>query len=151
MIRLTNLADYGVVLMGELAKTNDLVSSRDLSERTGLPGPTIAKILNMLNRANLVTSHRGLKGGFALSRPASDISAAHIIEAIDGPIALTNCADGGMGSCDFDQFCRMREPWQVINEAVRTTLDGISLETLISGVSPELLAAQFGVSAPAAQ
>ncbi len=145
MIRLTNLADYGVVLMGELADSRTRLSATDLAARTGLPSPTVAKILNLLARAALIVSHRGLKGGFALARGADAISVADIIEAIDGPIALTNCIDQKDGQCDFDQICRMRGRWQKINTAVRGALDDVTLAELgdthvgaaLPGTAPE--------------
>jgi len=136
MIRLTNLADYGVVLMGELADNDSRLSAADLAARTGLPGPAVAKVMNLLARGGLIQSQRGLKGGFALARSARDISVAEIIEAIDGPIALTSCVENSDGQCDFDQICRMRGRWQTINQAVRGALQAVSLDELTSDPTP---------------
>lgn len=132
MIRLTKLADYAVILMCEMSHSDDRLSAQDLSASTGIPVPTVSKILNLLGRAKLLVSHRGLKGGFALSRPADDITVGGIIEAIDGPIALTMCSESKEGSCEcsFDDVCSLRPRWQLINSAVKGALDGVTLSSI---------------------
>src|SRR5690606_24427205 len=132
VIRLTNLADYAVVLMCEMSHTDDRLSAQDLSAATSIPAPTVAKILNALGRAELLKSHRGLKGGFALARGADEITVADIIEAIDGPISLTHCADTGTSDCCFDDICQMRPRWQVINSAVKSALADVKLSAIAS-------------------
>jgi len=130
MIRLTNLADYAVLLMSELSLSNTRVSAQDLGAKTGLPIPTVSKLLNALTKSGLLLSHRGLKGGFALAREAADISATEIIEVIDGPIALTNCLVPGDQVCSYDGYCQMRPRWSVVNEKVREALSEVSLADL---------------------
>lgn len=137
MIRLTNLADYGVVLMCRMAKAPDRIHSAfQLGQDTGIPAPTVSKILGALSKAGLLTSQRGLKGGFMISRPAADISIADVIEAIDGPIALTNCIEHGPGECTFEVGCSMRPHWQAINGAVKGALDGITLHEVATSPAP---------------
>ncbi|GAB4576318.1 MAG: SUF system Fe-S cluster assembly regulator [Rhodothalassiaceae bacterium] len=136
MIRLTNLADYAVVLMGALARADHRLCAAELAGETGLPAPTVSKILGAVTRAGLAVSHRGMKGGFALSRPASEISIADVIEAVDGPIALVHCIEAAPGDCDFEQVCAMRTHWQLINEAVRSGLAGISLADIAAAPPP---------------
>ncbi len=143
MIRLTNLADYAVVLMCEMSHTDDRVSAQDLSSATSIPAPTVAKILNALGRAELLKSHRGLKGGFALARSADEITVADIIEAIDGPISLTHCADTGTSDCCFDDICQMRPRWQVINNAVKGALADVKLSAIASFGTGADIAARF--------
>lgn len=143
MIRLTNLADYAVVLMCEIANSPDRVSAQDLSMNTNIPVPTVSKILNALGRGALLVSHRGLKGGFALARPTDDISVADIIEAIDGPIALTHCTEPEETDCGYTDICSMRPKWQVINGAVRGALEDVKLTALIQPISGKEIAAQF--------
>ncbi|WP_374765099.1 SUF system Fe-S cluster assembly regulator [Yunchengibacter salinarum] len=146
MIRLTNLADYGVVLMCEIARLHQAahqdavsperqdalgrVNAQGLSGATGVPVPTVSKILNALGRAGVLVSHRGLKGGFTLARAPEEISIVDVIEAIDGPIALTQCVDHRSGACSLDQVCCMKPHWQTINQAVRSALEGITLSRL---------------------
>ncbi len=133
MIRLTKLADYAVVLMCEMSHSDARLSAQDLATSTGIPVPTVSKILNILGRRNLLVSHRGLKGGFALSTSADEITVGSIIEAIDGPIALTLCSESnkeGGCDCNFDDVCSLRPRWQLINSAVKNALDGVTLASI---------------------
>lgn len=127
MIRLTNLADYAVVLMGEMVRGGGRMNAHDLAGRTGVPEPTVSKILGQMKRAGLLASTRGIKGGFSLARPVEEISVADIVEAVDGPIALTNCVSTADKDCTLEPICAMRIHWQTINDAVRSALDGVSL------------------------
>lgn len=137
MIRLTNLADYGVVLMCRMAQApENLHSAFQLAQDTGIPVPTVSKILGALSKAGLLQSQRGLKGGFKLALAAGDISMADIIEAIDGPIALTNCIEKAPGDCCFETACTMRPHWQAINGAVKGALSGISLNEVATSPAP---------------
>ena len=136
MIRLTNLADYGVVLMCEMGKDpTGLHSAVKLAQETGLPVPTVSKILGALSKAGILISQRGLKGGFKLAGNVNEINIAGIIEAVDGPIALTNCIEKAPGDCSFEPICSMRPHWQLINDAVRNGLAGITLDKISSAAT----------------
>ncbi len=136
MMRITNLADYALILSVQLTRSPDgLHSAIALSETTGIPVPTVSKILGNLARNNILISQRGLKGGFKLQRPAEEISVAQIIEAIDGPIRLTSCVEEDF-DCDLFKLCTMRPHWQAINEAVRGALDGITLLQISNSANP---------------
>lgn len=142
MIRLTNLADYAVVLMCELAVSSERLNAQDLSATTQVPVPTVSKILNCLAKGGLLDSKRGQRGGFALAKTAETISIAEIVEAIDGPIALTACAEQAEASdCSFDSFCTMRPRWQVISRSVRLALDNVKLVDVIGPVTDDNLEA----------
>jgi len=143
VIRLTNLADYAVVLMCEMSHADTRLSAHDLADTTRIPAPTVAKILNALGKAGLLVSHRGLKGGFALSKAANEITVADIVEAIDGPISLTHCAETGTSDCCYDDICQMRPRWQVINNAVRGALDDVKLSSLAGPADPSEIVARF--------
>ena len=143
MIKLTNLADYSVILMCEIARIQEKRSAQELASLSGLPVPTVSKILNTLARANLLKSHRGLKGGFALALPADEISVADIIEALDGPISLTHCTDTA-NRCNVDDICHMRPHWHLINDSVRSALDGVKLSQIL----PSATASPFLTRAP---
>ncbi len=130
MLRLTNMADYAIVILVHAARAGDgRLSAAHLAQTTAIPLPTVAKILSALARAGLVASQRGGAGGFVLARPLASISVADIIEAVDGPIALTTCSEGG-GDCTLELSCAMRDPWKVINRTVRQSLNTISLASL---------------------
>lgn len=151
MIRLTNLADYAVVLMCEVAGATDRINAQCLSTSTNIPVPTVSKILNALGRADLLVSHRGLKGGFVLARTTEEITVADIIEAIDGPIAVTLCTEPTDNDCSYTNICVMRPKWQVINSAVKDALDDVTLASLITPVGGEELVAQFEAQALSAR
>ncbi len=127
MLRLTNLADYAVILMSKISLTDGRVNAQGMAHATGLPVTTVSKILNALGRAGLLVSHRGIKGGFALARSAETISVAQIVEAIDGPIAMTNCMDHTAEPCAIEHTCELRPHWADINGAVRGALDDVKL------------------------
>jgi FeS assembly SUF system regulator len=131
MIRLTNLADYAVVLMCHMANNRDnLFSAQDLSKITDLPVPTVSKILGALSRADLLISQRGLHGGFRLEKEPTDVSIGQIIEAIDGPIALVNCTDPDPNHCAISNTCELKARWKIINDAVKGAMDGVSLDAI---------------------
>lgn len=135
MIKLSNLADYAVELMCCIAlKPRDIHSSAGLAEMTRIPLPTVSKILGTMVRAHLLTSHRGLNGGFSLANEASNISIADIIEAVDGPVQLTNCLGDDISDCDRVSSCGTRSQWYRINEAVKGALGSVLLSQMIESV-----------------
>src|SRR5512146_1977775 len=118
MIRLSKLTDYGILLMTLVARDSEHPrAARDLAEEANLPLPTVSKILKILLAQELLVSHRGVKGGDNLARPAQEITAANIIEAMEGPIGLTECSSL-TGNCDLSSFCPMRSNWAVISDAM---------------------------------
>ena len=136
MIRLSRLADYGVVLAGRMATRPALYhNAMELADATGLPTPTVSKILAALARNGVLVSQRGVKGGYRLSRGPAEISVAEIISALDGLIALTLCIEHGPRSCDVESICPNRHGWQRVNDAVRLALGSVSLAEM-AGVAP---------------
>jgi FeS assembly SUF system regulator len=99
----------------------------DLAEATGLPVPTVSKVLATLARNGALRSVRGAHGGYALSAPPTTITVARIISAIDGPIALTQCIEDGPGVCGVESLCLTRRGWRLINQAVSSALEGVTL------------------------
>ena len=131
MLRLSKLTDYGTVVLARLAAGGNRVSSAsDLAAATGIAPPTVSKLLKLLSKAGLVVSTRGANGGYRLSRDAADISAAAIIDALEGPVSITECSAEG-SSCDYESTCTIGGAWQRINVAIRRALDDISLEDLL--------------------
>jgi FeS assembly SUF system regulator len=131
MIRLSRLTDYGIVLMATLAQHDQQGphNARELAAEVGLPDPVVSKLLKTLTRGGLLTSHRGAKGGYGLARPPAEISVPEMIEVLEGPIRLTECAQHP-GACAQEASCQVREPWQLINAAVHDALARISLADL---------------------
>ena len=132
MIRLSNLADYAVVVMTAAARCDDpRLSAAAVAAHTGIPAPTVAKLMGTLARAGLLVSTRGVAGGFHLARVPAEISVAAIVEAVDGPIALTNCQEGEVSSCALTGSCAVKPHWGPINGAVRNALLAVSLADLL--------------------
>lgn len=122
------MADYGVILMVQLARAPEQVTTAaELTESAALPGPTVSKLLKQLSRAGLLDSQRGTNGGYTLSLPASDISVADIVAALDGPIALTECMTADGAACEIEALCPTRTNWRQINNALVDALDRVSL------------------------
>ena len=128
MIRLSKLADYGIVIMTNLARQPGRQhNAPEVAAQSHIPLPMASKILKSLARAGLLQSHRGVKGGYGLARPAAAISVAEVISALDGPIAVTACIEDGPGGCEIEALCPARTNWHRINDAIRSALDGISM------------------------
>ncbi|MEI9926469.1 MAG: SUF system Fe-S cluster assembly regulator [Sphingomonas sp.] len=136
-MRLSSLADYAVVMMAAAARHCGgafRLNATALAEETGLPLPTVQKLVSRLSAAGLIESARGTGGGFRLARPPAAISVADIVEAIEGPIALTSCVDQGSHDCCVEEHCRVKPHWNVVNGAVRGALAGVSLASLTARV-----------------
>jgi FeS assembly SUF system regulator len=134
MIRLTKQADYGILLMTQFARLGRLgmFSVTDLSARTGLTAPMVNKTVKLLSKGGLLTSARGVNGGYQLSRDAGTITLEEIIHAVDGPIAITECHEhGGASECGIISSCPTRINWGVINNAIRDSLSGITLLQMV--------------------
>ena len=128
MLRLNRMTDYAILVLGVLHGRPDvLLSSAQIAQHAQLTQATAAKIIKALGSAGLVTTIRGTKGGCQLAMPASAISIADVIEAIEGPIALTACVEGAEEPCSVQQGCFMSGSWNHINGAIRSALDGVCL------------------------
>ena len=135
-MRLSSMADYAVVTMTAAAKHcgGARVSATQLAEETGLPAPTVQKLVSRLTAAGLLRSARGAGGGLKLARPAAAITLADIIEAVEGPIALTACVENGRHDCGMELGCSVKPHWPVVNAAMRGALAGVSLIQLTGAV-----------------
>ena len=140
-MRLTHLADYAVVIMTAAArreaesrasaKEPARLSASELAEETGVPLPTTQKLMGRLAAEGLLTSVRGAAGGFALARPAGEISLADVVEAVEGPIAMTVCAGHeGVSDCALDAHCKVKPHMGVVGNAIRGALGAVSLTEL---------------------
>lgn len=150
MLRLSKLTDYAVVVLIRLAEsepaTEDRVqTSPGIAAVTGVPEPTVAKVLKALAAADMVTSQRGARGGYRLRCGLDEISVADVIVAIDGPIALTACVDGGPGTCDVQSMCAVKGRWEMVNDAIQQALGAITLADMRATSVPYA----FRVPAPA--
>ena len=131
MLRVTKLTDYATVILTVLAADPDAVASAsDLAERAGLEVPTVAKLLKPLAQAGLVDGFRGTNGGYRLARPATDISLVEIVEAMEGPLGMTECSLHA-GACGIEHSCGVRANWRRINDVVADALRGVTLAQML--------------------
>ena len=136
MLRISKLTDYGTVVLAHLAGESDAVcSAADVAAATGIALPTVSKLLKSLARAGLVTSTRGANGGYQLARAPAEISAASVIDALEGPVSITECSAND-SHCDYEEVCSVGTAWQRINVAIRRSLDEVSLVDLLRANSP---------------
>ena len=132
-MRLSNLADYAVVMLAAAARAGSTrLSATSLAEETGLPLPTVQKLVGRLAAAGVIVSSRGTGGGFDLARSPENISLADIVEAVEGPIAMTACVEQGRHDCALETDCRVKPHWGAVNDALKGALAGVSLATLSS-------------------
>ncbi|SDG00852.1 MULTISPECIES: SUF system Fe-S cluster assembly regulator [Thalassobaculum] len=132
MLRLNRMTDYAIVILGHMAHDVGRVrTAAALSESTGVPVPSVSKILKIMTHASLITAHRGAKGGYSLDRPAAAVSMTEIIQALEGPIALTACVDGAEESCEVEHSCFMRGNWNRVNAAIHAALDAVTLADMM--------------------
>jgi FeS assembly SUF system regulator len=130
MLRVSKLADYGTIVMASMAREPHRVhSAAEVAIRIGLAAPTVSKILKTLARSGLVTSSRGAKGGYRLRCDPAQISVAQIIDAMDGPIGMTECSTIP-GLCSQERRCTVRDNWMRVYEIVLGVLQGITLEQM---------------------
>jgi FeS assembly SUF system regulator len=131
-MRLSHLADYAVVLMTAAARrpVGARLSATELAGETGLPLPTAQKLMGQLAGCGLLRSVRGATGGYSLAKTADEISLADIVEAVEGPIALTMCSESNNHQCILDAHCRVKPHIGVVGRAVRGALGAVALTEL---------------------
>ena len=144
MLRLTKKADYGLMALKYLAEQTDgsAHSAKDIAEAYHIPPQLLAKILQTLAKAGLLVSHAGTNGGYALSRPAKEITAFEVIRAIDGPLFITSCITIH-GACDLTSTCTIKEPLRKVNDSIKDLLNGICIADLVEAAD-----AEHGTGAP---
>ncbi len=133
MIKLSRLAGYAVIILATLAEQRGcLFSASDLSMKTNLPEPTVGKVLKVLVRQGIIESSRGVKGGYVLHKAAEEIKAADIIEALDGPIAITDCVKGSEKGCEMVSLCPLMGGWEKVNYSIRSALAQVTLKDFMT-------------------
>ena len=142
MFKINKLTDYATVVLIEIARNRAVCSSQRIAEQTGIPIPTVAKLMKALNKAGLVASQRGAGGGYFLSRPAVSITLANVIQAVEGPIALTACVDTSDEHCNIESVCPVQGNWNRANSAVNAALSEVTLANMVEDVS------SFSMSVP---
>jgi FeS assembly SUF system regulator len=139
MLRVTKLADYGIVMLTYLAAHRKCTyTARDIAKLARLPLPVVSKVLKLLSKAGLLTSQRGTKGGYGLARDPQTITVEAIIRALEGPIAVTECTDLSR-NCDLKTGCPVRTNWHLINKAIQSALEKITLAEMTGPLNESLI------------
>ena len=131
MLRVSRLTDYATVVMTCIAAhPHDVLTAGQIADESRLELPTVSKLLKALGHASLVESFRGVNGGYRLARSAADISLAEIVEALEGPIGMTECSLAE-GHCDRESQCGVRGSWQQVNSVLDSALRAVSLADML--------------------
>lgn len=135
MLRLSKLTDYATVVLSLMAREKSRVlTALEIATATGIPLPTVSKILKVLANAKLLNSTRGAKGGYLLAREPVNITIAAIISALEGPIALTECSLSKQ-ICEQASGCSIKTNWHVINQAIYNALEAVTLLDLVKPIA----------------
>lgn len=136
-MQLNRLTDYAVVVLGQMTRRDgDVLSALHVSDRTGLPLPTVQKVLKHLSKANLVSSQRGVGGGYMLTRDADQITVGDVVTAMQGPIQLAACVDGVEDPCSTAALCPLAGNWNRVNEAIREAFASVTLAEMVTYQEP---------------
>ena len=135
MLRISKLTDYAILMMVELTRDGEMLSAHALSDRVGIETPTASKVLKLLAGSGLLDSYRGASGGYRVNRRAEEISVAEVIEAIEGPVAMTECSEEA-GLCSQEDHCELSGNWQRISMAVKQALMEVSLAEMTAPLKP---------------
>ena len=151
MLRLSKLTDYGTVALAHMAREPAVVyAAADVAAATHLATPTVSKLLKCFTRAGLVTSQRGARGGYSLARPPEQITAVQIIDAVEGPVAITQCSLSH-DRCGIEPVCGVGHNWQRISLAIRDALKTVTLAQLARPAAPLLPRMDLSANLPAAK
>jgi FeS assembly SUF system regulator len=148
MIRLSKLTDYAVVVLSQLAQEQGkLMTATGLSAQTGIPEPTVSKVLKILAKQKMISSSRGVYGGYMMERSPDQITVHEMIAAMDGPVAITACVDNSTESCAVRAICPLQGRWQKVNDAIHAALDQVTLADLMTA-QPKMIKTPLPQSEP---
>jgi FeS assembly SUF system regulator len=139
MLRVTKLADYGIVMLMSFANNREFTyTSRDIAQIVHLPLPVVSKVLKFLSKAGILASQRGTKGGYGLARDPQQITIASVIRALEGPISVMECT-GVNRDCSLELGCPVRTNWHLINTAIQSALEKITLAEMTKPLNGSLV------------
>lgn len=136
MISITKHTDYAIVILAHFSKEPKArVSAMGLAKNLKLPYPTVSKLLKILVKSGILESTQGSQGGYVLRKPSEEISIASIVEAVEGPIAMTECSSGHTGQCRTETWCSIKPHWTLINQVIKKSLENLPLSALVNPVA----------------
>lgn len=152
MLRITRLTDYAIAVLGAMAGGNaPIFTARQAAKATGLPLPAVSKILKSLAKHGIVASQRGVLGGYRIGRQPAQIALSEVIDAIEGPIALTECGQSDLGlACEYHASCAVQVSWARVNRVVRRALSSVTIADMVGTGSRALVPLRLGSARAAA-
>jgi len=140
MLRVSKLTDYATVILTHIAHQSDeLHAASDITHQTGVALPTVSKVLKLLTKEGILLSTRGSKGGYILAKKPSETNVAEVIAAIEGPISMTECSTDA-GVCEQESSCEIKGNWNLINRAIYTALEAVTLADMVAPVRQQTVA-----------
>lgn len=132
MLRITKLTDYATLILGHMAQAPDrLFNAKSIADELKIGGPTVSKLLKILSTHHIVVSSRGAEGGYKLGKAPEALSVIEIIEAIEGPLAITECALASH-QCSHATGCGAQTHWKKINRVIYQSLSQLTLANLMT-------------------
>ena len=151
MLKISRLTDYGLLAAVYLARhAGRVTSAREIAEFYHLPLPVVTKVLKTLNQSGVISSRRGVGGGYAFDGDAEAVTLGHLIEAFEGPWDLTECEtfdDHGDATCAIRIACPSRRFMFGINRAIKGAFEQVTLGDLVRGGMPIPLIDKTGLVA----
>ena len=133
MLKVTRLADYAVSIIATFSGCQDeVLSSQEIIEKTKLNKATVNKLLSRLVKKNFLEPFRGANGGYKLKKDLSNISIRELIEAIEGPVLLTDCLNKNANNCNLFNVCNTKSIWSFVNIEINNTLESIKIKDIKS-------------------
>ena len=131
MLKVTRLADYAVLIISSfIGQEKDIVSAQKIIKKTGLQNATVMKLLSILVKKNILEAFRGAQGGYKLKKNLENISIKELIEAIEGPVSLTDCLGSNKNNCNLFDVCITKNTWSIVNSAIKDTLENIKIKDI---------------------
>ncbi len=131
MLKITRLADYSVSIISSFSGNhNEILTSLDIVKKTKLQQATVNKLLSILVKKEILIAFRGVNGGYKLKKDLANISIKELIEAIEGPVSLTDCLDKNANDCNLFNVCVTKNTWSIVNTAIKNTLEGIKIKDI---------------------
>ena len=133
MLKVTRLADYAVSIIYSFSGSEaKILSSQDIVEKTKLHKATVNKLLAQLVKKNFLEPFRGTNGGYRLKKSLDNISIRELIEAIEGPVLLTDCQNKNANNCNLFNVCNTKNIWSFVNSEINNTLENIKIKDIKS-------------------
>jgi len=131
MIRVSRLADYAVLIIAYMSyNEGNKFTASSITKSTGLTLHTVNKILSLLVKKKIIKGERGPKGGYMLLQNSNNISMRDLVEAIDGPVALTICVDDNDSKCNLYENCLTRDNWEIVNNVISDSLSKVKISQM---------------------